>query len=261
MPAGKAAPAPYHAKPKKAKTVKENGERWLLTYADMITLLMLFFIVLYSLSSQSPRKFTLIAKSLNHAFAVDVKNTTLARVTQEEATAGEGLLEKLRNDQGGELADKQLANIIDQIAIDTGAVDQISTSYTSEGVVISVLGSLLFQSGKAELRAESKQTLGSVTKLLAQLPYNVRVEGHTDDIPPTNSIYKNNLGLSVARGTSVAEFLQDNGISSSRLSAAGYADSRPKKANDSPASRAANRRVDIVVLTKEAQRDILPRRP
>lgn len=241
------------ARKQKNKVVKDNAERWLLTYADMITLLMLFFIVLYALSTQDARKYTIIAKSLNKAFAVEVLTSAITPITEAETAAGAKLLEQIQAEQAGSLQDKQLATIVDQIVVDAGTYEQVTTSYSSEGVVISILGSLLFQSGKAELRPEGQQTLGGISTLLAKMPYDVRVEGHTDDLAPNSVLYRNNLELSLARSYSVALFLGSSGIPKEKLSAAGFGETRPRAANDTAEHRALNRRIDIVVLSHQVK--------
>lgn len=231
--------------------------RWLLPYADMITLLMLFFIIMYALSTIEVRSYSAFMQSIGKAFAVEVKDFSFQNLTNTDKAAGEALLDQLKQSRGDE-AERKLVQIIDEIAIQSGTYDQVTTSYRSEGVVISILGSMLFHSGKSELRPEAKQTLASIAKVLGRVPYDIRVEGHTDDLPPTGSVYRNNLELSIARGYAVAQHLAGEGVQSGRLSAAGYGDSRPVHANDTAEARAKNRRVDIVVLTREERREIVP---
>ncbi len=242
------------------KVVKDNAERWLLTYADLITLLFVLFVVLYALSNRDLIKTVVLARSLNKAFSTEVLPSAITDLTESAASSGDNLMEKLQDDNAGSIDDRKLATIIDSITVQAGTHEEINTSYSSEGLVISVQGSLLFPSGRAELRPEADQTLGGLAKLLVSLPYDIRVEGHTDDIAPNSQIYENNMQLSIGRAYAVWRFLSTNGLGKERLSAAGFGDTRPREANSSAAKRALNRRVDIVILTQQVKRDLPPPR-
>jgi len=119
------------------------------------------------------------------------------------------------------------------------------------GIIISIMDNILFQSGEAELSEESKPILSKMTQLLKKLPNDIRIEGHTDNIPISTENYPSNWHLSIARATNTAYYLMNNlGLNQERVSVVGNSEFRPLAENDSPESRSLNRRVDIVILNK-----------
>lgn len=227
-----------------------NHERWLLTYADLITLLVVFFIVMYSMSLTDVRKFQNVAGSLSKAF----NNGVLT------GTDGAGLTESGGKAVASMFLDavekKDFNAIVDTLgrvvrADNSDAAVDVTTSY--DGIVISISGSTLFPSGRAELRPEGKTTLDAVIESISSIPNPIRIEGHTDDIAPTSSEYSSNFELSTARATSVLRYFLSRGvIAPNRLSVAGFGEFRPMVPNKDPQSRAKNRRADIVVLYGQA---------
>ena len=119
------------------------------------------------------------------------------------------------------------------------------------GIIISIMDNILFQSGQADLSENSKPILTKMTQLLKTLPNDIRIEGHTDDIPIATAEFPSNWHLSIARATNTAYYLMNNlGLSQERVSVVGNSEFKPLAANDSDDSRALNRRVDIVILNK-----------
>jgi chemotaxis protein MotB len=137
-------------------------------------------------------------------------------------------------------------------AVANGLEASVDVEQIDGGVLIRIGGTLLFPSGRAELTAQSHELLGKIVELARPLVNEVRVEGHTDDLAPSNSPYSDNWQLSSARAVSVLQVLLAGGISADRLSATGYADARPLEPNNSPAARARNRRVEILLIYPEA---------
>jgi chemotaxis protein MotB len=222
-------------------------ERWLITYADMITLLLALFITLYALSDTNMRKFVAFAQSLAAAFNTDVFAGQRAfTVTSGQETApdvaefdaGSGIVSDFRTIE---------ATITDYV-IERGLAGQVTVVPVDEGIAIRISSSLLFQRGRATLAPEAVDVVDRVAAVLAPLPNAVRVEGHTDDVPPEGTQYRDNWHLSVARALAVLERLAGDGISPARLAAAGYGEFRPIASNADEVGRARNRRVDILVL-------------
>ena len=229
----------------KVKAKKDNNERWLLTYSDLITLLMVFFVMMYATANTDVKKFSQLAASMQKAFNVGVL---------------QGQVDNAVIDQGGPdispttlgVSDSEFYRISQQMfdfAKLEGLTDNIEVTRSDEGVIIRLSDRAIFASGRAELGFQAKKTLNQVAAILRQYSNQVRVEGHTDDVPTNNPDYPTNWDLSSARAISVVKFFIDEGhIDPTRLSAAGYGEFRPVVPNDSPENRAKNRRCDILII-------------
>lgn len=218
-----------------------NQDRWLLTYADLITLLLVFFVVMYSISKADEKKWAKISASLHKAFNVVV-------LEGEDKTA-------LGGESGPPAADSVMEDFIGlrsdmlKLAEQLGVQNMVNVSLQKDGIAISLSGSLLFDSGRADLRSESTKVLDVIGERLRGIPNEIRVEGHTDDIPVDSDLYPTNWELSSARATTVTRYLAEIGrISPQRLSAQGYGEYRPVTDNKSRENRALNRRVNIVIV-------------
>jgi chemotaxis protein MotB len=248
----------------------ENEERWLLTYADMITLLMALFMVLFSISSVNISKYKSLQKSLQEAFSGRV----LPGGKQiKETGASEADHSNMRNDpmppipaikpvidavqkqqqsaaaQAQEKDFQQLKKQIDQYAHSHGLSRQIETTVARRGLVIRLLTDrVLFDSGQAALKQQSHPLLTRISGLLRHgLGTPIQVEGYTDNVPIRSARFPTNWELSTARATSVVRYLIGSGLTRQRLSAAGYADLHPVASNGADAGRSRNRRVEIVL--------------
>lgn len=219
-----------------------NNERWLLTYADLITLLLVFFVILYSISKADEKKFARISAALQHAFSVNV-----LQGSDPTAVGGEnGPL-----DAGTSILDEYAAMRLEiqNIANQMGLQRDITVNLRKDGLAISVSGSLLFDSGRADLRPESMAALDKLAEELRRLPNDIRVEGHTDNVPVNSDLFPTNWELSAARATAVTRYLSElDGIPPRRLSAQGYGEFRPVAGNDTRDNRARNRRVELLIV-------------
>ncbi|WP_411170566.1 flagellar motor protein MotB [Clostridium sp. MB05] len=234
---------------KKRVEKPENHERWLLTYSDLITLLMIFFVVLYSASTVNETKYKQLATSMGAVF------TGGSTVLGSEENSGSS------SDNAGELKPlvqteeeklKGIENQINDIVKDLQLEGSVSTSIEERGLIISFTDSVFFDSGKADIKDELKPKLISVSKILNKIDNYVRVEGHTDNIPINNSDFHSNWQLSSVRASNVVEFLINYGeISPNRLSAVGYGEYRSSADNNTEEGRAKNRRVDILILNNK----------
>jgi chemotaxis protein MotB len=254
----------------------EDGERWLLTYSDMITLLMALFIIMWAVSAVNVGKFNELRESLKAAFSGKIFNQNEPAILSGEHSVLQPdgavmqtlkmqapqsikptLSEKLAAQLQDALKKQDVENLhkikreIDAYARKHGFASRIKTTIDERGLVIRLLtDKVLFDTGEAVLKAPSLPLLGKISTLLAsgRITNPIRVEGNTDDVPIATAQYPSNWELSTARATAVLEDLLKHGVRQDRLSVAGYADQRPIAPNATSAGRGLNRRVDIVVL-------------
>lgn len=247
---------------------KVSHERWLVSYADFITLLFAFFVVLYAFAKADQKKQIQVSAAIDSAFqSLSIasaipgsrssirKNELPASIGQrrpaEQWTSDaqvQAELEHIRRDL--------LRRLSTQLAQRT-----VSIGLGRDGLVISLREAGFFNSGSAVPQPETEATLHQIAESLAGTPYDVRVEGHTDIAPIHNSEFDSNWELSSARATRIARLLlQMHTIAAEQLSAAGYAEYHPVASNDTPEGRAENRRVDLVVMPR-AVLDISPPGP
>lgn len=234
---------------------KENSERWLLSYADFITLLMAFFIVLYAMSQIDLKKFRQLKGSLSTAFTpASSGGGRLGSGTGQMVGTGTGAVatpSPVRVDPEFEKVSRQVTEYTDQ----EGLQASIRVSYDERGMILQLADNVLFQPGRASLTPAAQRLLDVLGKVLADQPNHIRIEGHTDDVPIRTSRYPSNWQLSTDRATNVIMYWLSRGLlPPERLSAAGYGEYRPVAANDSPTHRALNRRVDVVILRESLTR-------
>lgn len=233
-------------KRKKSEEDKENLERWLLTYADLITLLLAFFVMLYVFSKQDTRKYDAMTMQLKAIFSggagVVVEGGRTGSQTIEAATEGPSDIQIRR----------ELERQIKEISLAEGEEKNISVITDERGIVIRIMDKAFYDTGKADLKENARATLDKIAPVIGTLPNEIRIEGHTDNVPISTYEFKSNWELSVRRATEVVRYLvEKDGISPQRISAAGYAEYRPVAGNDSEANRALNRRIEIIVLNNE----------
>lgn len=204
-------------------------EDWLLTYSDMVTLLLCFFILLGAISTIDPAKLQQVAQSMVKAMRGKVEQPIVS--LQEVA------------DKVNEIIQKQ------------DLQEEVDVEVTPRGVAINAKGGIFFASGRAEILDTAEPLLYSLVEEVKKVPYNIAVEGHTDNIPISTPEFPSNWELSAARATQVVRFFIRNGVPKERLQAIGYADTRPRVPNTTPEgfpipeNQAKNRRVVIVFLT------------
>ena len=242
----------------------ENHERWLITYADMITLLMAFFIMLFTMSQLDLKKF----QDFQQGFAGHVSGREINLATdggagvldggpqtqqQIMAAAEQVLNEQAKVDLARELERNRLEHVQDEVARrvkQAGLSGKVGFRLEERGLVVTIVSDdVLFALGSADLRAPGRQVLDGLAGVLRRMPNHVAIEGHTDNLPISGGRYGDNWVLSTARATSVLSYLLErHNLEPARLSAAGYADQRPIKPNTTTRNHAANRRVEIVIL-------------
>jgi chemotaxis protein MotB len=262
------------AKRNKKHEEHENHERWLITYADLITLLLIFFVIMYSMSKIDVAKYTQLSKSLSFQFKKSdtviphgktgiadpgqgvegnqsQKDPTKDSPTAQDTTVEQQNKEQLKQEQikQREQELKDLMKKIEQYINDNKLQTQVSVKDTSRGIAITLNDLFLFDSGKADLKPASVPILEKLSSLLPTLKAPISIEGHTDNQPlSTGSFYKDNDGLASARSLSVKRIFDKIPGLHDKLIGTFYGDSRPVAPNDTPENMQKNRRVEIIVL-------------
>jgi chemotaxis protein MotB len=258
----------------------EGGERWLITYADMITLLLVMFIILYSTANTDLAKFKALAESMAQGFgATSTSGATSGASTGTEQgtspiydTSGGGdkpvelfpekqtpieifdFAQMLEGSGEGSGLKQQLEQLVEQAAAQAagelqGLGAKIEVTYNERGIMISIFpDQILFDSGSARLKPGFKAILNELAPNLMRLPNSIEVDGHTDNIPISTAAFPSNWELSAARAGAVIRYMETVGLPPARLSASGYADTRPIDSNTTREGRARNRRVELIVL-------------
>jgi chemotaxis protein MotB len=251
-------------------------ERWLLTYADMITLLMALFIVMWSISAVNISKFEELKVSLKDAFNGTIHNdgsgitpggeSVLEPTGQQQVTPAILPAKSVAQPQKIEdvLAKKELESLrevqrkLRAWAKQHGVSERIRATIDERGLVVRLLtDEVLFDPGHAVVKSQSTPLLTKIAGLLAsqQIDNPVRVEGHTDDTPIATAQFPSNWELSAARATAVLRTLLDGGLPPRRVSVAGYGEERPIAGNGTAEGRSLNRRVEIVVVREFKKSD------
>jgi len=235
---------------KKKHEEHENHERWLVSYADFITLLFAFFVVMYSISSVNEGKFRTVSDSIKAALNPVVSpSSTLAPFTIGQTKA---LTLKPTIEDAKEPAVRRLRQIMRSLKNETHLEIIQLKELTNGDIVLTLPDMVLFRAGESALRPEALPFLQAISEVLIELDRHVRVEGHTDSVPITTAQFPSNWELSAIRAVTVVRTLSElYGVLSQNLSAVGYADSRPQTDNLTPEHRARNRRVEIVVLERK----------
>jgi chemotaxis protein MotB len=219
-----------------------SRDRWLVSYADFITLMFAFFATLYAISSVDSQKLSTVAHALQVAFDDSAKGRSLA--------SGQGLLPEngvLVSGQPERSSADVQARVSAELA-DELASERLELIVDRRGVTLSIPEAGTFAVGRDELSETAQQLVARVASTLAGFSNAVRVEGHTDDVPIHNVRFASNWDLSAARASRVVEFLIARQLDPQRLSATGFAEFHPRVSNTSPENRASNRRIDLVIL-------------
>lgn len=240
-------------KKKKQKQDEHINESWLIPYSDLLTLLLALFIVLFASSQIDQKKFAQIANSFNAAltggtgvleFQAPIEQEH--RPTQpKQQNNDKKALDKQDKEELSEMQEK-----IDTYIAKEHLNGKLQTSLTEEGLAITILNDILFDSGSAEVRPKDRQLAKEISQLLAMNPpRNIIISGHTDNVPIHNSQFASNWELSVMRAVNFMKLLLENPKLDPRLfSAKGYGEFKPVASNNTPEGRMKNRRVEILIL-------------
>lgn len=263
------------------KKKSENSERWLLTYSDLITLLMILFILLYAMSSVDQAKYEQLATSLGGALGggstnksdglLDGSNGVLKGgeqiVPEVDSSTDENTEDTLKEPtqentkdttKGNTLTDseteekeemQELKADVDKIISENNMGDDVGNTIKEEGLVISFSDKLFFDVGDAKLKDNMKNGLDQIAVVMNKIDNDILIEGHTDNTPIKNGDYDSNWQLSAIRAANVVQYLVEiDHVDGKRLSAIGYGDTKPVASNNKIEGRNQNRRIDIVVL-------------
>jgi len=235
----------------------DNHERWLVSYADFITLLFAFFVVMYAMSSVNEGKYRVLSNSLGNAFGnipavpelppIDAQPPVQLKSQQIAArkNASQRRQQEKMRDMAGDIM-KVLAPLVKD--------GRVRVTQSSRGITVEINASVLFAPGQATLAESSSHTLRAVAQVVKDHEHEIQVEGHTDNVPIRTVNFPSNWELSTARASSVVRLFIDSGVGARRLTALGYGENRPVESNDTPEGRARNRRVMVTVLSAEAGR-------
>ena len=246
--------APAKKKKKAEEAEKENAERWLLTYADLITLLFAFFVVLWAMSQVDPKKyddmsqaFQTIFQGANMGYVIDMANS--------KGTKGEMMEGKKQEDTSTTTRAKR-NTLITQLEYRLKNVmpqNQYKVTEIQEGIKITLFSDTFFAPGSPEVQPEAVPFIGKIAEGIKALPNAVRIEGHTDGTVIEGERFSKEWQLSTERALSVLNLLFSYGYPEEKASVAGYGSTKPVATNLTPEGQAFNRRVDVLVLWDKAQ--------
>jgi len=211
---------------------KSRADDWLLTYGDMMTLLLCFFVILISISTINPDRYEMISESMSRAL--------------REFKAGSHVPAKTTL--------KNLKTEVKKIIREGNLENDIDVEATDRGILINAKGALLFASGEAKLQDKGKDFLSKLTSTIKDVEYSVEIEGHTDNVPISTKEFPSNWDLSSARASEVVRFFVEKGVPKDKLRATGFAETKPRAPNVTkdgtpiPENQALNRRVAILIM-------------
>lgn len=232
----------------------DNPDRWLVSYADFITLLFAFFIVMYAVSSVNEGKYQVLSHSLISAFKNDASSGQMAameltpiQLQQLKQNDGIELLEPINKIQKREKMRGMAKSILE--ALEPLVRDgQVRVTQSALGITVEINASVLFSPGQARLADNSSTALQAVARVIKNQEHEIRVEGHTDNFPIHTENFPSNWELSTARASSVVRLFIEQGVDANRLTAIGYGENRPIESNETIEGRKRNRRVAIMIL-------------
>lgn len=240
---------------RKKEEEHENHERWLVSYADFITLLFAFFVVMYAISSVNEGKYRVLSDSISSAFKNIPGSTAGAMVEVSPSTPMPvaipfkkpqiaNLKQDIQREQNREVLRNKAKEITEALAplVQQG---HVRVTEGALGITVEINASVLFDSGEARLQVPAIRALTAVGQILATTDFPITVEGHTDNAPINTVLFPSNWELSGARAASVVRLFIDNGVDARRLTATGYAEQRPVADNATVEGRQRNRRVAI----------------
>ncbi|MCD6266530.1 MAG: hypothetical protein DRG35_02460 [Deltaproteobacteria bacterium] len=216
---------------------------WLMTYADLVTLILVFFVLLFSLSKMETGNILDALKSFEITIGNETPKTSLFDIIDTGSLRKRKKLDQLTGMREMDVF-KEMKSFISKMSLG----ESVNAEFTEGKIVLRVEGSVLFRSGSADLLPQASQILSDIIQIIQNNPqYDVDIQGHTDNRPISTPKFASNWELSAIRATTVLRYLIENGISGERLTATGFADLRPIASNYSPEGRRKNRRVEFVL--------------
>lgn len=235
-----------------AKKSGDSGPGWLTTFNDLVTLLMVFFVLLFTMGSVDTKMLKDFQYALQSGLGILGEGSQVSIAVKESGPKPENAEILVQEKSKAEPSESQKTDTpIDDALKELTDEPGINIRYSNQGAHITFEDFLLFDFGKADLNPGGLAFLNKMADMINKIPYAVRVEGHTDNVPIHTDRFPSNWELSIARAVSVVKYFAGSGkIDPQRLSAVGYGDTRPLVPNDSPVNRSRNRRVEIVLATE-----------
>ncbi len=241
---------------KNKEEVQAGAPAWMATYGDMVTLLLVFFVMLFAMSTIDNVKFMQMIQSIQGSVGINYQGES---ITDDDLLADNNIIEKERQEILDELQEREyqkdiedMENIYNQISAyiqENNLGDSVEITKEKPGILIRFTDNVLYDSGKADLKVDAKQILTNMASVFEQFDKYIRVEGHTDNVPINNEEFDSNWELSGQRAANVVKyFIEENNINPKRLSFSGYGEYHPVSDNDTVEGRQKNRRVDVVIL-------------
>ncbi|MEK6796161.1 MAG: flagellar motor protein MotB [Spirochaetota bacterium] len=236
---------------------EENLERWLLTYSDLITLLLIFFIILYTLTQVDKHKYDELARALALQFGGGkwIMNTTSIQDTRGVFSKNFNPNRSMPASRGRSRSEAYYTKAISMFLAEI-QTKKLQVTFTERGVIITLGADFYFAPGSAELNRDGRLVVERLSGFLSSVSNNIRVEGHADSLQvmeggPVARRFPSNWELASARAVNVVKKLEGDGVDSRKLSAISYGDTRPIDEGDNPSARAANRRIEIVIMRED----------
>jgi chemotaxis protein MotB len=237
---------------KKYEEPQDDHDRWLISYADFITLLFAFFVVMYAISIVNEGKYRVLSDALGNAFGGREPVSSKAGRAQVESPLPLTSIVARRRSEAMRREKERLTAMARQLGATLAPLvkaGKVRVTQSGRGVSVEINASVLFDSGDARLNGESVEALRAVAGLLKDDTHAIQVEGHTDNVPISTAAFPSNWELSAVRASSVVRLFIDSGVAAERLTALGHGATEPVAMNDDPIGRARNRRVAITILS------------
>ena len=255
---------------KRAPEKEANAERWLVSYADFITLLFAVFVVLFAMGQADKKKVEEVMQSIQSSFGMSTAGATAPKVNvipAQSITVIPSLKPELKinpmgRSRGGQAKTRaeekdfrQIKAAVEAYLVKQGAQNKATLEITRRGLIVSLKEAGFFNSGQASIKADAYELINTIAEVMTKYNNPLRLEGHTDNVPISTAQFPSNWELSTARATNGLKYLLKNfDVDANKISATGYAEFRPIADNSTAEGRARNRRVDLVMLSGEAER-------
>jgi chemotaxis protein MotB len=249
---------------RKSPQKKEISQEWLTTYSDMVTLILTFFVLLYSYSIVDSKKFQAIARSLSEAlnggrqtiFQLNDSPGDVPIIGNEQPNDSQSTQQKTQEDTESTDAYQTMYNTVTSFVDDNSLGGSVTIREDNRGIIIEFKDKILFDTGKADIKDDGIPVLMKTCELIRKFNNPIVIEGHTDNMPIHNSGFDSNWELSSARALNVMYYLTDNrGLDPKRFSIAAYGEYSPIADNSTPEGRAQNRRVNVLIVTPKNSSD------
>ncbi|MCP8898346.1 flagellar motor protein MotD [Gilvimarinus xylanilyticus] len=239
---------------RRSSELKVNHERWLVSYADFITLLFAFFVVMYSISQVNEGKYRVLSETLDKAFKSQPQSALPIQTGVPARVSDPGVIDSASAFNSGNLPDleqefrESFESLLDS--------DLMYISSNELWLQVELRDEILFDSGSAQVSERAQQIFTSVADILRDTPNPIQIEGFTDNLPIRTSQFPSNWELSAARASAIVKWMAAQGVAPTRLAAVGYGEYQPVASNDTPEGRAQNRRVAVMIARDQQARPL-----